>query len=294
MILLITRLWPTAERPSLGPFVRDRARGVEALRVIRPRRPRMAWPLLYAQLLFDALAARGPIRGVEAHVVFPTGLIGWVVARVRGVPLLVYSHGSDVRTLHRRPWPVRWLSRFVVRHADRVVTNSDDTAANLRAMGVEPIIAPPGVDLRRFRPTPRPSERRVLYLGGANPVKGYEIAQRHADTLIGPWLRESHDVPQLLAEHDVLLVPSRAEALGMVAIEAIASGRWVVANDVGGLRRVITDGVNGTLVRDGDFATALGSVPDYDPEAVARTAEPFSLERHQAEMARIWEDLLDG
>jgi len=41
---------------------------------------------------------------------------------------------------------------------------------------------------------------------------------------------------------------------------------------VGGLTDIVIDGVNGTLVRDGDYARALGSVPDYDPQEVARTA----------------------
>ena len=38
-----------------------------------------------------------------------------------------------------------------------------------------------------------------------------------------------------------------------------------------GLREIVVNGVNGTLVDDGDFAGALARVPDYDPHAVART-----------------------
>ncbi len=228
-------------------------------------------------------------------MVVPTGLVGWMVARIRRVPLLVYAHGGDVRDWRSRPAVIRWATRFVVRHADRVATNSEDTARHIRQMGVQPIIAPPGVDLDRFVPTPRPADRRVLYLGGANPRKGYAIAQGLADTLVGPWLRdvEPAEVPALIAEHDVVLVPSLAEPFGIVAIEAIASGRWVVASAVGGLPDIVVPGVNGTLVSDGGFASALASVPDYDPFAVARTAEPHSLERWRADLAAIWADLLD-
>jgi glycosyltransferase involved in cell wall biosynthesis len=64
-----------------------------------------------------------------------------------------------------------------------------------------------------------------------------------------------------------------------------------VASAVGGLREIVIDGVNGTLVTDGDFAGALRRVPDYDPDVVARTVERFSLERWQAELARIWDEL---
>lgn len=133
----------------------------------------------------------------------------------------------------------------------------------------------------------------MLYLGGRNPRKGYPVAERLADTLVGPWLRdvEPDEVPQLIAEHDVVLVPSVAEPFGLVALEAIASGRWVVASAVGGLRDIVIDGVNGTLVADGNFEAALAAVPAYDPETVAATAERYSLERWQARMAEIWTEI---
>ena len=293
MILVLTRIWPTPARPSLGTFVRDRVAGVPGLRVVRPRRDRLPRPILYASLFVDAIRARGRVRGVEAHVVVPTGLVGLAVARLRRVPLVVYAHGGDVRDWRRRPLLVRWALRRVVRGAARVVTNSQVTAALVRQLGVEPTIAPPGVDLARFRPTPRPAGRRVLYLGGRNPRKGYRLAKGLADTLVGPMLRDLDpaEVPDLIAAHDVVLVPSLAEPFGLVAVEAIASGRWVVASAVGGLRDIVIDGVNGTLVADGDFAAALARVPDYDPDAVAATASRFSLDAWQAALARVWDEV---
>ena len=292
-ILILTRIWPTAERPSLGTFVRDRVRGVTSLRVIRPRRDTMPWPLLYLALFVEGMRVQGPIRGVEAHMAVPTGLVGLAIARLRRVPLVIYAHGRDVRGWRTKPAPIRWLTRFVIRRADAVVTNSGDTAIYIREMGVEPRIVPPGVDLARFSVTPRPAERRVLYLGGRNRRKGYEVAAELADTLVGPWLRdvEPHEVPSLIAAHDVVLVPSVAEPFGIVAVEAHAAGRWVIASDVGGLSDIVIDGVNGTLVFDGDFATALARIPDYDPHAVAATAERYSLARWQASMAALWEEL---
>ncbi len=292
-IIVLTRIWPTRQRPSLGTFVRDRVRGVRGLRVVRPGSDSAPWPLLYLRLLVDALRVRAPIRGVEAHMVVPTGLVGLAVARARGVPLVVYAHGRDVRGWQRKPAPIRWLTMFVARRADRVVTNSADTAEHIRAMGVDPDIAPPGVDLARFHVARRPPVRRVLYLGGRNARKGYAVAARIADTLVGPWLRDldPDEVPSLMAEHDVVLVPSVAEPFGLVAVEALAAGRWVVASDVGGLRDIVIDGVNGTLVRDGDYAGAIERVPDYDPVAVAATAERFSLARWQETMSRIWDEV---
>ncbi|MEO6578795.1 MAG: glycosyltransferase family 4 protein [Candidatus Limnocylindria bacterium] len=274
--------------------MRDRVSGVAGVRVVRPRQTRLPWPLVYLSLLVDAMRVRGSVEGVEAHMVVPTGLVGLAVARLRRVPLVVYAHGGDVRDWHARAAPIRWTTTFVARRADRLITNSEDTAGYLRQMGVDPVVIPPGVDLARFPVRPRPTDHRVLYLGGRNPRKGYEVAKELADTLVGPWLRDvdPREVPALIAEHDVVLVPSIAEPFGLVAVEAIAGGRWVVARDVGGLRDIIIDGVNGSLVRDGDFAAALSRVPDYDPEVVAGTAERFGLDRWQAAMGRVWDGLI--
>ena len=94
-----------------------------------------------------------------------------------------------------------------------------------------------------------------------------------------------------MAAHDVVLVPSLEEPYGVVAAEAIASGRWVVARAVGGLTDVVTDGVNGTLVTDGDFAGALAAVPDYDPWQVAERAARFDISRSRAAMNQAWTEV---
>ncbi|MGQ0608110.1 MAG: glycosyltransferase [Chloroflexota bacterium] len=295
-IALVTRLWPTHERPGVGTFVRERTIGVAGLRIVKPRREGLPRPLLYVLLLWDALRRSARVDGVEAHMILPTGLVGLITARFRRVPLVVYSHGRDVRSYVEQSPILRSLSRLVVQSSAAVITNSDETAEQLRPIGVEPIVIVPGTDLSRFRPTPRPADRRILYMGGQVSHKGYEVARELADTLIGPGIREVEysQVAELMAEHDIVLVPSLTEAFGLVAVEAIASGRWVVANAVGGLLEIVQDGVNGTLVRDGDFATAIAQVPDYDPMVISRTVQRFSLDRWQADMAEIWARVLDA
>ncbi|MDQ2941180.1 MAG: glycosyltransferase [Chloroflexota bacterium] len=293
-LLVITARYPTPDRPAAGAFVARRLEGVVAVTVIAPERyDRPAW-LRYLVLLWRAITARGHFSGVEGHFVLPSGPIALIAARLRGIPLVIYAHGGDVRDLaHANPL-FGWLARLVLRGAAVAVTNSTAGAAHVRGLGVEAEIVPPGVDLSLFAPTPRPAQRRVLYLGGAASLKGYDVARALADTLLGPGLRVvGHDeLPALLARHDVVLVPSHEEAFGLVAAEAIAAGRWVVARAVGGLPEVIEDGVNGTLVSDGDFEKALAAIPDYDPQQVAATAARFSIEAHRAAMDAIWSRLL--
>jgi glycosyltransferase involved in cell wall biosynthesis len=286
-------MWPTQDHPASGSFVVDRVGGAHDITVVSPRRSGGWWLWRYARLAVDAVRARGPFDGVEAHPVYPAGLIGLALGRLRRLPLVVYAHGTDVRRANAAGGLHRWLVRRVVRGADAVVTNSVDTARHVRNLGRDPSIIPPGVDLARFSPSARPARRRVLYLGGRSPGKGYEVATELADTVAGPGEREvaPAEVPALIAAHDVVLMPSVQEGFGVVAVEAIASGRWVVASAVGGLPEVIQDGVNGTLVRDGDFAEALAHVPDYDPWVVASTAARFDVASHREAMTQLWRDI---
>lgn len=292
-LLIVTRIWPSPEAPSSGIFVANRCRGMTNVTIARARHQHRHWVPAFLGFAWDTLRVRGRFDGVEAHVVYPAGFVGWLTARLRGIPIVVYAHGTDVREVPNRGRGYGWLVRWVVTHADAIVTNSADTADHVRRLGRDPIVAPPGIPLADWTPTPRPSRRRTLYMGGTNPRKGYDVALQLADTLIGPGLRElsAREVANLMEHHDVVLVPSVAEPFGLVAVEAIASGRWVVARDVGGLRDIVIDGVNGTLVKDGDFATALADVPDYDPMAVAASVARYSLEAWQASLDSVWSSL---
>jgi len=275
--------------------VQRRAEALARLKVIAPRSYRGSVVLRYLDLTWRAMTARGHFDGVEVHWLFPTGLIGLLAARLRGIPLVVYAHGDDVKESPHRSWLHGSLIRLICRWADAVVTNSADTANHIRRLGREAEVIPPGVDLERFRPTARPARRRVLFLGGSADGKGLEIARGLADTVAGPGIDERlpEQIPALIAHHDVVLVPSRQEGFGLVAAEAIASGRWVVASAVGGLLEVVTDGVNGTLVDDGDFKGAIERVPaDYDPFVVAATADRFSLEIERERFAVLWNQVL--
>ncbi|HJT63593.1 MAG TPA: glycosyltransferase [Candidatus Limnocylindria bacterium] len=291
-LLVVTARYPTPDRPAAGAFVRERLGDPDVhARVVAPRYYGGSRWVRFARLTWEAVTARGRYDGVEGHFVLPTGPIALVAARLRQRPLVVYAHGGDVREAARGSCWRRWLARRVLRGADAVVTNSAESADHVRSLGGSAEVIPPGIDLARFSPRPRPHDRSVLYLGGTVPHKGVDIARRLATTLAGPGIREIDpaEVPALMAAHDVVLVPSEAEPYGVVAVEAIAAGRWVVASAVGGLVDIVTEGVNGTLVADGDFEAALAAVPDYDPVAVATTAERFGVERHWAGMGSVWE-----
>jgi D-inositol-3-phosphate glycosyltransferase len=74
---------------------------------------------------------------------------------------------------------------------------------------------------------------------------------------------------------DVVLVPSRSESFGLVALEAAACGIPVVASAVGGLLSLVDDGETGFLIegrRPADFAVAMAMILDDSDLAAAMGA----------------------
>jgi glycogen(starch) synthase len=79
----------------------------------------------------------------------------------------------------------------------------------------------------------------------------------------------------LLAAADVVVLPSRYEPFGIVALEAAAAGAPLVASTAGGLAELVVDGVTGLSVTPGDvegIAEAVRAVLT-DPAAAARRAK---------------------
>lgn len=109
------------------------------------------------------------------------------------------------------------------------------------------------------------------------------------------------DMASLYRATDVVLLTSRHEGTPAALIEAGAAGCPVVATDVGGVRDVVTDGVNGYLVTPGDaraIASATMAVLSDPARALAlgaagrRTSQRFSVDRLATDLGALYETLL--
>lgn len=96
--------------------------------------------------------------------------------------------------------------------------------------------------------------RNIEFLLAGDPDPGNPAATP-ADTLqawfeegVVTWLGHVDDMPGLLAEVDVVTLPSYREGLPKTLIEAAACALPLVTTDVPGCREVVTDGVDGLLV----------------------------------------------
>jgi glycosyltransferase involved in cell wall biosynthesis len=116
------------------------------------------------------------------------------------------------------------------------------------------------------------------------------------------FLGQRDDVPELLGAADLLISPSRTEALPTALIEAGAAGLPVVATDVGGTREIVEAGVTGFLIPEGDSAAlARRSVEVLSTPGLAqrlghaakiRISRIFTLENQAKFTARLYKELL--
>ncbi|HRK18088.1 MAG TPA: glycosyltransferase family 4 protein [Hyphomicrobiaceae bacterium] len=225
----------------------------------------------------------------------------------------------------------RNLLRFCYGRADRVVAVSYGQAAWMRRAHLLPatrlVVIPSFTDVAGLRQIALPKDgARPLRLGAFGRYaeqKGFDVlieAMRQvpaevatlelrglgpdADALKARAAQLDHvrvgdavaDVPAFLSSVDVVVVPSRWEAFGQVALEARAAGRPVIASAVDGLVEQI-EADAGLLVEPDEaalLAQAIRSLSGYDGlEAMAQAAR-LSARDHAARSIAAWHDLLAG
>lgn len=102
------------------------------------------------------------------------------------------------------------------------------------------------------------------------------------------------DVADWVAACDLLALVSRVEPLGIVALEALAGGRPVVATAVGGTREVVPAPRAGRIVDPRDPGAIAGAIlalldDPPSPSACRDAALPHGLERQAGRVAAILE-----
>jgi glycosyltransferase involved in cell wall biosynthesis len=312
-ILVLTTSYPRSADDVAGAFVRDmvehlRAAG-EEVEVVSPasfrhfgiayghgipgnlrRRPWLALLLPLFMVSF-ARAARRAARDVD--LVHAHWLPSALPALATRKPFVVQLWGSDAELARRAPWAFRSL----VGRAKGALGASQDLAALGGDLGAPSFIVAQGVEIPEAVAEPE-EPPHVLYVGRLSEEKGVrELALateglRRVVVGDGPLRHLFSDavgfVPRIelgsyFQRAAVVVCPSRREGYGVVAREAMAYGRPVVATSVGGLEEAVEDGVNGVRVPP--------NAPDALREAIERLLADRELSRRLGaagrDMARV-------
>ncbi|MFN0105552.1 MAG: N-acetyl-alpha-D-glucosaminyl L-malate synthase BshA [Bryobacteraceae bacterium] len=247
-----------------------------------------------------------------------------ILAGRRRLPFVTTLHGTDITLvgMDRSYYPI---TKYSIEQSDAVTSISE----NLRRHTVEvfdvtkPIETihnfvnsdlyrpaerrapgPPRlIHLSNFRPVKRVTDcirvlaavRKTvdaeLWMVGDGPDRGAAERIAHDLGVMGAvrFLGKRNDVPALLREADVLLMPSEMESFGLAALEGMSSGVAPVGTRVGGVPELITDGVDGYLCEVGDVETmaarAAGLLTDPDRRGgMAAAARRAAVERFSTDL----------
>ena len=262
------------------------------------------------------------------------GLVGRIVAafgRSARTPIVYCSHGwsFNMQVSPSRRAIYGLIERTLAPRADAILCISHYETATARARKLPAdrlltvhngiAITPPSPP---WAPRGNSGSLPLLFAGRDCPQKGYDVLLQAMAGLthtaielvaVGPeprpsdpanvralgWKRRS-DLGAFYEDCVALVMPSRWEGFGLVALEAMRQGRAVIASDVDGLPDLVVPGETGILVPPDDPDALREALAGLDAEilremgtrARARFLERFTAERMHREIARVYRRLL--
>lgn len=235
------------------------------------------------------------VTHLHNHIAKASCTVAMLTSKLAGIPYSFTLHGPDIffEPYHwrldvkiSRATFVACISRFCRSQAMLFSDPADWDKLHVVHCGIKPA---------RYADAPPPAARgNLLFVGRLGAVKGVPILldafrrARNANpgltlTLIGDGpdrraleaaaadlggavrflgYRNQAQVADALAVCDALVLPSFAEGVPVVLMEAMAAGRPVVATQVGGIGELVQDGISGRLVPPGDPEALAGAIHD--------------------------------
>jgi glycosyltransferase involved in cell wall biosynthesis len=276
---------------------------------------------------------------IHVHFGVPTGVLALMVHWITGLPYVLTGHLGDVPggVPEKTEGWFRFVNPFtppIWRNAARVVAVSHYTRSLIYdRYQLEAQVIPNGIEVSKGRGTAVHEPPRLIFAGRFQPQKNLEFlfdslaqlsdrawmltmvgdgplrleleriaADRSLDGRIHftGWV-DPHEVEALLEESDLLVMPSQAEGLPVVSVQALAHGVAMAVTSAGGLRDVVDDGINGFKVQVGAQDEYVKRLDELlaDPSKITAMkraslikADEFSLDRVADSYEQVFQEVL--
>lgn len=298
------------------------------------------WQMFYfteAIMLADHMQRHG-VRHLHNHIAKASCTVAMLASELSGIPYSFTLHGPDIFFA-----PEHWRLDEKIARARFVACISEFCRAQAmifsdRALWDKLHIVHCGIDPARYDPAPRNGPPHLTFVGRLAAVKGIPVLLEALSflraefpelrvTLIGDGperarleqdaadlglrdvvnfsgYRSQSEVAEALKDTDALVLPSFAEGVPVVLMEAMAAGRPVITSSVAGVPELVEDGKSGCLVPPGDalkLAEAIRAVLS-DPErrsamgraGRAKVVEEFDIGKEAVWLGRLFEIYAEG
>lgn len=270
------------------------------------------WQLFYflqAAVLADHLRKRR-VTHLHNHFANSSCSVAILASRMSGIPFSFTMHGPAIfyEPKHWRIDEKMAQAKFVscISHFCRAQGMMFADQAHWPKLKIVHC----GVDPDKYGQTPRTTfGKHIVFVGRLDAIKGVPLLldavaalrERHPDARVsivgdGPHraqleqqtarlglgemvhflgYRSQDAVADLLAQADMLVLPSFAEGVPVVLMEAMAARLPVIASQVAGVGELVEDGVSGHLIPAGDTQNLIARMDHLlsDPKACVRMGE---------------------
>lgn len=315
--------------PDRFESLQDTGGGLPAAWEKRPF-TRLLFPMLLAAQTIAAMKLAPEHDIVHAHFTIPA-MAATLSRFIHRKPIVATVRGSDIYRIPNYPGG-KLFNKIALSGCDKITVMSKDLIKSSVALGLPESkfeYIPPPINIERFTMSPwEQREPLLVYIASLIPRKGpnflidafAKVVRRHPEyrlIMVGSGPMEMDlkaqtealgisqntqfiprlsqvEVAELLQKATLFILPSLEEALGMVAVEALACGTPVVASRVGGIPEAVPENA-GKLVPPGDadalaegICELLGDVPRLRELSInARRWSETAFCSHQENAARL-------
>lgn len=260
----------------------------------RPRRSIVSLFLLGKETLGQVKKIKPDV--IHVHSTFAGAVVRLMLGWRRKRPKIVYCpHGwvFDVRSSGLKRRMMKAAEKMLSGLCDAIVAISDYEAEEARRIGIKGnrvFVVKNGLKFTPPKAVPSAwsdERRKALFIGRLDEQKGFDVLVKAVEgcedevalRVIGESVLGEEAIPTTslrsaeflgwqtegqieghLAVADFVVMPSRWEGFGLVAIEAMRASKAVIASRVGGLQEVVVDGETGILVPADDPAALRGAI----------------------------------